>query len=238
MASQEIHRDSTDTKYLSKRVLLNGQFVTLYSINGQTWLSSPEEIPELMARLENARIMLANPEQQTNAEAGKEAKKAPAPEQPQATPKISQNSKYRMKGPKPRPILRQGGVTIVGTPVEPISASNTVMKFGAETEDVTSAAKTVESNKIKAKAKGAALASKLAAGSTKKPRAAEKRPAVASAKAIKAATPKAPSTIKKAAGSKQSKAKVAVAKASKVKSLKRAPKTKTASPKTRKSSRK
>jgi hypothetical protein len=39
-----------------------------------------------------------------------------------------------MKGPKPRPILKQGGVVIRGTPIEPISASNTVVSFSHDQE--------------------------------------------------------------------------------------------------------
>ncbi len=123
MNTQEGSKGSKEQEYLSKKVLVNGQFVTLYSINGQTWLSSPEEIPELMARLENARIMLSNPEK-AEAEA-QQPKPAPTEAQP---PKVIQN-KYRMKGPKPRPILKQGGVVIKGTPIEPISASHTVVSF-------------------------------------------------------------------------------------------------------------
>jgi len=128
MNTHDSSKGSKEQEYLSKRVLVNGQFVTLYSINGQTWLSSPEEIPELMARLENARIMLANPEK---AEGDAQPAKTP-PAEPQA-PKVAQN-KYRMKGPKPRPILKQGGVVIKGTPIEPISASGTVMAFSHDEE--------------------------------------------------------------------------------------------------------
>lgn len=128
MNTHDGSKGSKEQEYLSKKVLVNGQFVTLYSINGQTWLSSPEEIPELMARLENARIMLANPEK-----AEGEAPPAKAPTTDAQAPKVAQN-KYRMKGPKPRPILKQGGVVIKGTPIEPISASGTVMSFSHDQE--------------------------------------------------------------------------------------------------------
>ncbi len=128
MNTQEGSKGSKEQEYMSKKVLVNGQFVTLYSINGVTWLSSPEEIPELMARLENARIMLANPEKPE----GESQPAKAAPTEAQA-PKVVQN-KYRMKGPKPRPILKQGGVVIKGTPIEPISASGTVVSFSHDQE--------------------------------------------------------------------------------------------------------
>lgn len=155
MNTQDGSKGSKEQEYLSKRVLVNGQFVTLYSINGQTWLSSPEEIPELMARLENARIMLANPEK-AEAEA-QQAKPQPAEAQ---APKVMQN-KYRMKGPKPRPILKQGGVVIKGTPIEPISASSTVVSFShdqqiADEEIGNSSRSRNEAGKSKAAAKGKA----------------------------------------------------------------------------------
>lgn len=46
-------------KYITKDVAINGQIITLYSSNGQTWLSSPEEVEQVMTRLENTRITLA-----------------------------------------------------------------------------------------------------------------------------------------------------------------------------------
>ncbi|MFN4896650.1 MAG: hypothetical protein ACK5GN_01295 [Pseudomonadota bacterium] len=133
MNFRDANQDTTEQKYISKRVLINGQFVTLYSANGQTWLSSPEDIPALMDRLDNARVTLNTAEKVAEGEspkvAGAEATEkkaeAPAPERTLAT-------KYRMKGPKPRPILRQDGVVIKGTPIEPISASNTVMSFSSD----------------------------------------------------------------------------------------------------------
>lgn len=122
--------DSSDVKYLSKQVLVNGQFVTLYSVNGQTWISSPEDIPDLMARLENARIVLNNGEKpgDTPTEKAKTVEGNKDKESAEAAPKLPPN-KYRMKGPKPRPILRQGGLVIKGTPIEPISASSTVVEL-------------------------------------------------------------------------------------------------------------
>lgn len=128
MNTHDGSKGSKEQDYLSKRVLVNGQFVTLYSINGQTWLSSPEEIPELMARLDNTRIMLGNPEKPE----GEAPQPKPQPAEAPA-PKAVQN-KYRMKGPKPRPILKQGGVVIKGTPIEPISASSTVVSFSHDQE--------------------------------------------------------------------------------------------------------
>jgi hypothetical protein len=112
--------------------MINGQFVTLYSVNGVTWLSSPEDIPDTMARLDNTRITLKdeNPadgdrgkgDQGDKGERGEKAEKAAAP------PPKAPGSHYRMKGPKPRPILRQGGKVVKGTPIEPISASTVNIK--------------------------------------------------------------------------------------------------------------
>jgi hypothetical protein len=242
MASQEIQKDTTETKYLSKRVVVNGQFVTLYSINGQTWLSSPEEIPELMARLDNARIMLANPDKAPEGEAPKEAKKAPAAEPAPANPKLAPN-KYRMKGPKPRPILRQGGVAIIGTPIDPISASTTVMKFGSETEEVKSSRKAADSNKDKPKIKAKPGMPNKNAASMKTQRGMEKKAGVVAVKAPKAPIATKSSPSKKAvmpvkSNAKGSAAKVVGAKTSKAKATKAAAKTKKAAHKNRKPSRK
>lgn len=129
MASTEQQVSTPKQEYLTKKVMVNGQFVTLYSLNGQTWLSSPEEIPEVMARLENSRITLAEAAKEGSATAASpEAAKAPdrpaAPVVPSpAAPPTTLASKYRIKGPKPRPILKQNGLVIKGTPVEPFSAS-------------------------------------------------------------------------------------------------------------------
>lgn len=105
--------------YLSKKVFINGQTVTLYSSNGQTWFSSPEEIPEVMARLDNTRILLNDP-------------KGEAP----ALPPKATAAKYRMRGPKPRPILQQEGGPITGTPVQPISSSALEVKVSQDACEV------------------------------------------------------------------------------------------------------
>jgi hypothetical protein len=117
--------------------MINGQFVTLYSVNGLTWLSSPEDIPDTMARLDNTRITLSeekapeaekgqNGEKGDKGDKGDKGEKAAAP-----APKIP-GSQYRMKGPKPRPILRQGGKVVEGTPIEPVSASAVNIKGAAD----------------------------------------------------------------------------------------------------------
>jgi hypothetical protein len=159
MSSQDSQKDSSEAQYLSKRVLVNGQFVTLYSSNGQTWLSSPEEIPELMARLDNARIMLASGEKPEVAEGAKPQKTDGAAEQP--VPAKLASNKYRMKGPKPRPILRQGGAVIMGTPVEPISASSTVVTMSPSEE---SDSKPVVGSKAAGGAKAKAAPTAVAKG--------------------------------------------------------------------------
>jgi hypothetical protein len=129
---------TSEKKYISKKVLINGQFVTLYSVNGQTWLSSPEDIPALMERLENARVTLNTAEKVAEAEDAKvPAASAESKDKKEKKPEAEQpervlSTKYRMKGPKPRPILRQDGVVIKGTPIEPISASSTVMGFSSD----------------------------------------------------------------------------------------------------------
>ncbi len=109
-------------EYLSKKVSINGQTVTLYSSNGQTWFSSPEEIPEVMARLDNTRVLLNDPKGETP---------------PVLAPKPT-SAKYRIRGPKPRPILHQEGGPITGTPVEPISSSTLEVKVGQESLEVVS----------------------------------------------------------------------------------------------------
>ena len=153
--------EALDGKYLSKRVMVNGQFVTLYSANGQTWVSSPEDLPDLMDRLENARITLNTAEKVTEGESKAVAKPEGKPgekvEEKAPQPKFVQ-PKYRMKGPKPRPILRQGGIVIQGTPIEPISASNTLMSFSSDLpeEDVApekEASKSESKNSKKARGK-------------------------------------------------------------------------------------
>lgn len=182
MGSAEQPATGQKQEYLTKKVNLNGHLVTLYSLNGHTWLSSPEEIPEVMARLENARVTLT-PEQQGDAEAaegdkekgaervaGKKASEKPGDKKaadakanekgnaPQA-PAVQLASKYRLKGPKPRPILRQNGMVFKGTPVETFSASEVQVK-AAEGKAQQKAAKGA---KAKAKLKAPVLAEARAA---------------------------------------------------------------------------
>jgi hypothetical protein len=120
MSVQDSSSGEGRQEYLSKKVSINGQTVTLYSSNGQTWFSSPEEIPEVMARLDNTRVLLNDP-------------KGEAP--PVLAPKPT-SAKYRIRGPKPRPILQQDGGPITGTPVEPISSSTLEVKVGQESLEV------------------------------------------------------------------------------------------------------
>jgi len=209
MNTHDGSKGSKEQEYLSKKVLVNGQFVTLYSINGQTWLSSPEEIPELMARLENARIMLTNPEKPEGEAQSTKPAKPQAAEAP--APKVIQN-KYRMKGPKPRPILKQGGVVIKGTPIEPISASNTVVSFSHDQEMSEEKARgskgaRVDTAKTKSSGKAAGAPKHIApvlsaAGKSKKQAVPEKvAPKVVNAKSAAAAKSK---EVAAASKSKQS----------------------------------
>lgn len=150
MTTQDQVSNGESGEYLSKRVIVNGQFVTLYSSNGHTWLSSPEELPEVMARLENIRISMTDLKGQvvgpgakgeakgeakgaeaTGSDVKGEGEKPPVASAP-SEPVISNPSKYRMKGPKPRPILRQGGVAVKGISVEPFSASTVQVKVEAQ----------------------------------------------------------------------------------------------------------
>lgn len=125
-------------QYLSKRVMINGQFVTLYSTNGVTWLSSPEDLQDTMARLENTRVTLGDvkpgegDEKSDKSEKGEKGDKGAKAEKVAAPPPKLPGSQYRMKGPKPRPILRQGGKVVEGTPIEPVSASSLNMKGAAD----------------------------------------------------------------------------------------------------------
>jgi len=113
MTTHQGNADDSHPKYLIKTVLINGQNVTLYSTNGQTWLSSPDQLPEVMERLENARVLLNDPK----------GEGATMPPKPTA-------ARYRMKGPKPRPILQPDGSLKYPDPV-PISASETEVRVGA-----------------------------------------------------------------------------------------------------------
>ncbi len=136
MNLRDLNQDSTEQKYISKKVMINGQFVTLYSVNGQTWLSSPEDIPALMERLENARVTLNAAEKLAEGEEAKVAKpEVEEKKEASVAPEKGLSTKYRVKGPKPRPILRQDGVVIQGTPIDPISASSTVMSFSSDVKD-------------------------------------------------------------------------------------------------------
>jgi len=137
MDFRDSNQGSQGSKYISKRVTINGQYVTLYSSNGQTWVSSPEDLPALMERLENARITLNTAEKVAEGEGSKAAKpdsKEKEGQEPKAKeqPEKILQTKYRVKGPKPRPILRQDGVVIKGTPIEPVSASSTVLSFSSD----------------------------------------------------------------------------------------------------------
>jgi hypothetical protein len=136
MSAQESSSGDQSQQYLSKRVMINGQFVTLYSVNGVTWLSSPEDIPDTMARLDHTRITLTE-EKAPEGEKGKGEKaekgeKGDKNEKAAAPPPKAPGSQYRMKGPKPRPILRQGGKVVEGTPIEPVSASAVNIKGAAD----------------------------------------------------------------------------------------------------------
>ena len=134
MTAQESSSSSQGQQYLSKKVKVNGQFVTLYSLNGLTWLSSPEDLQNTMERLDSSRVTFNDQKGEKNEKDAKDAKdekgdkgeKAAAP-----APKMA-SSQYRMKGPKPRPILRQGGKVVEGPPIEPPSAAAVNMKTGLE----------------------------------------------------------------------------------------------------------
>lgn len=72
--------------YQSKTVVINGQPVTLYSANGITWLSRPDDIPSTMERLENHRITLADPKGEGGEAAKKAAKERFKPRGPRGAP--------------------------------------------------------------------------------------------------------------------------------------------------------
>ena len=134
MSAQD-HTSGEQPPYLSKKVKINGQFVTLYSTNGLTWLSSPEELQDTMARLENTRVTLGDgkpAEGDEKSEKSDKSEKGEKGEKVAAAPPKLPGSQYRMKGPKPRPILRQGGKVVEGTPIEPVSASAMNMKGAAD----------------------------------------------------------------------------------------------------------
>ena len=174
MTTQDQVSNGESGEYLSKKVIVNGQFVTLYSSNGHTWLSSPEELPEVMARLENIRISMTDLKGQaagpgakgeakgaeaTGSDVKGEGEKPPVASVP-SEPVISNPSKYRMKGPKPRPILRQGGVAVKGISVEPFSASTVQVKVEAQkpTQKATPKSKSPVKSAAKVLAKGSGMA--------------------------------------------------------------------------------
>lgn len=106
MQRQDAQNTAETTSYLSKSVMVNGQPVTLYSTNGITWLSSTEELHEVMDRLDNTKIRLHDPK-------GEATPLAPKPTA----------ARYRLRGPKSRPILEQEGrrVTASAIPETPIA---------------------------------------------------------------------------------------------------------------------
>ena len=117
--------DSQEPQYLTKKVVLNGQTVTLYSANGVTWLSSPDQLPDVMARLENTRILLTDPK------AAAEQGITPQPAAPKAP-----GARYRMKGPKPRPILQPDGTLLPPTERAPVAATDTKVSLSSEGVEV------------------------------------------------------------------------------------------------------
>lgn len=135
---------SKEGAYLTKQVLLNGQFVTLYSSNGQTWLSSPEDIPNLMDRLDHERTSLFNGEKSEDAkDSSNNSDKGNSKDGAKSETKVAApNAKYRSKGPKPRPILEQNGKVFTGPPAEPVSASEAVLTFSSDPTKVKEASKT------------------------------------------------------------------------------------------------
>lgn len=205
MNFRDAKQDSNESKYISKKVMINGQFVTLYSANGQTWVSSPEDLPALMDRLENARVTLNAAEKVSEGETAKVA--APEGKGKKVGVEVPERAiatKYRIKGPKPRPILRQDGVVVKGTPVEPISASSAVMSFSSDV-------KQPEGKKGGARDEGSAKLGKgtsaklIAPVAVKIPTKAEVRAAAAAAKVLAKATTKNVKNIpnKSAAGKGQ-----------------------------------
>lgn len=117
--------DSSEPKYLTKKVVLNGQTVTLYSLNGATWLSSPDQLPDVMARLDNTRILLTDPK------AAAEQGITPPPAPPKST-----GARYRMKGPKPRPILQPDGTLLPPSERLPAPAVDTEVKVSGDSIEV------------------------------------------------------------------------------------------------------
>ena len=77
------------SKYLTKQVSLGGEVVTLYSINGITWLSTPDQLPDLMARLENSRITLTDVKSEDGGEKGAAEKERFRPSGARGTPQTA-----------------------------------------------------------------------------------------------------------------------------------------------------
>jgi hypothetical protein len=118
MTARESTQEQTQPEYMSKKVVINGQTVTLYSLNGVTWLSTPDQLPDTMARLDNTRILLHDPK-------SGEVSAAPAPAPaPKATA-----ARYRMRGPKPRPILQPDGTLAPVVEREPVAATETQVQI-------------------------------------------------------------------------------------------------------------
>lgn len=217
MANRETHSAELPPTYLSKKVMVNGQPVTLYSKNGLTWLSSPEEIEDVMARLDNTRILLNDvkgeksekDKKDDKGDTGGKEKSADEPALAVASQKPTAGARYRMKGPKPRPILKQDGVAIMGTPVAPISSSTVQMKVGdEEAEDIAPApSATKKLVDKKASVKREAVKGKSAAGAVSK-----------LAKALSNVAPDAKKSAKKGAVAAQAKAPKAAKKLELVKS--------------------
>lgn len=81
------------TSYISKTVVVNGESITLYSQNGMTWLSRPDDIPSTMERLENHRITLNDPKAEGGEAAKKAAKDRFKPRGPRGAPPTVQTDK-------------------------------------------------------------------------------------------------------------------------------------------------
>jgi hypothetical protein len=103
-----------------------------------------------MDRLDNSRVMLNSGEKDKDGASGQATKVAadtPKGEKPVEVVNEEEQSKrplaakYKVKGPKPRPILRQDGVVITGTPIDPISASGTMLSFSSDPEYIEADAK-------------------------------------------------------------------------------------------------
>lgn len=170
--------DSQEPQYLTKKVVLNGQTVTLYSVNGATWLSSPDQLPDVMARLENTRILL------TDTKAAAEQGITPQPAAPKAPA-----ARYRMKGPKPRPILQPDGTLLPPSERAPVAAVDTTVTLssdGVEVLDDSPAARIKQLRAPKEEAKkAAAKAAKVGAKAALKETKRNSKSVVTGTKALK-----------------------------------------------------